>query len=658
MERRLSAILAADVMGYSRLTERNEEASTTTLRAYRAVVEDAIAAHKGHVFSSAGDGLVAEFPSIVEAVRCAIEIQNEIAKRNVAMPDDERMHFRIGVNLGDVIDEENNLYGTGVNVAVRLEQLASPGGICISQIVYDQVRKIVELPIEDIGERRLKNIADPVHVYRILPAPLPWYNRLLSRPGIYLRRSTPVLISLLIFAVAAGVSFYLRQPAALWSALSPATPKRPTIAVLPFDNLSKDKEKLEFFSIGLRDDIIDRLARARDLRVLDRKDFKYEDARELGIGYVLTGNVQRENNDVHVYAKVDNVQTGAKIWDDQIDSKMVDIFLVQDEIVGKIYADVAGSYGAIERTERESASRRSPEEIQVYDLILQEHERLQWRWNRENFTVANEKLLEALAIDPDNARAHREQAYLNVFGGVFGYLDSPLPLDQMTKQASKAVEHDPADPRAHMVAAIAYFFSKQPERFESEVRQAFALAPDDPEILVTLGALIANSGQWQRGVECVMKADKLNSDASAGWYQSTRYLDDYMNGAYESARDFLLKSPDYAPEDYKESSFYAYMDSVPILGKLDSVADKKKASENWGKLLQDRPGWSLEKFKDWYRTWNFREEDIEKLADGVSEVIGLEAKARRVALQNPPSSDRFWSNPDPIKACQLVKATN
>ena len=172
MERRLAAILAADVKGYSHLTELNEEASTATLRMYRAVVEESISAHKGHVFSSAGDGVVAEFPSIVEAIRCAVEIQNEIAERNASVPKNAQMQFRIGVNLGDVIAEENNLYGTGVNVAVRLEQLADAGGICISQTVYDQIRKIVEMPFEDIGERRLKNIAEPVHVYRILPSPL------------------------------------------------------------------------------------------------------------------------------------------------------------------------------------------------------------------------------------------------------------------------------------------------------------------------------------------------------------------------------------------------------------------------------------------------------------------------------------------------------
>ena len=181
MERRLAAILAADVKGYSHLTELNEEASTATLRMYRAVVEELIHAHRGHIFSSAGDSVVAEFPSVVEAIRCGVEIQNEIAERNASVPEDGRMQFRIGVNLGDVIAEENNLYGTGVNVAVRLEELAEPGGICLSQTVYDQVRKIVEIPFEDIGEHRLKNIAEPVHVYRILPSPLPWLKKLFSR---------------------------------------------------------------------------------------------------------------------------------------------------------------------------------------------------------------------------------------------------------------------------------------------------------------------------------------------------------------------------------------------------------------------------------------------------------------------------------------------
>ena len=202
-----------------------------------------ISAHRGRIFSSAGDGVVAEFPSIVEAIRCGVEIQNEIAERNEAVPEDGRMQFRIGVNLGDVIAEDNNLYGTGVNVAVRLEQLAEPGGICLSQTVYDQVRKIVKIPFEDIGQHRLKNIAEPVHVYRILPGPLPWLKRLFSRTNIHRQRfGVAAGVLLLLLALGAG-AFYLRQPAALWATLLSdagglSLPDHPAIAVLPFDDMS------------------------------------------------------------------------------------------------------------------------------------------------------------------------------------------------------------------------------------------------------------------------------------------------------------------------------------------------------------------------------------------------------------------------------------
>ena len=242
MERRLAAILAADVKGYSRLTELNEEASTATLRMYRAVVEESISAHRGHVFSSAGDGVVAEFPSVVEAIRCGVEIQNEIAERNASVPEDGRMQFRIGINLGDVIVEENNLYGTGVNVAVRLEQLAEPGGICISQTVYDQVRKI--------------------HIRR-------------QRFGV----AAGVL--LLLLSVAAG-SFYLRPPAALWTTLlgdagGLSLPEHPTIAVLPFDDMSSTHDE-QYLADGITEELITGLAKFPEFLVMARDStFTYKD---------------------------------------------------------------------------------------------------------------------------------------------------------------------------------------------------------------------------------------------------------------------------------------------------------------------------------------------------------------------------------------------
>ena len=330
MERRLAAILAADVMGYSRHTERNEETSTTTLRMYRAVVEELISAHKGHVFSSAGDGVVAEFPSIVEAIRCAVEIQNEIAERNASVPENEQMQFRIGVNLGDVIAEDNNLYGTGVNVAVRLEQLAEPGGICISQTVYDQVRKIVEIPFQDIGERRLKNIAEPIRVYRILPSPLPSLNRFLSRMWRSPHLGAAVGVVVLLLALGAG-SFYLRQPAALWDRLADghSLPEHPAIAVLPFDDMSSTHDQ-QYLADGVTEELITGLAKFPELLVMARnatltyKD-KPADSRQVGkdlnVRYVVEGSIQRSDQNVRVTAQLIDASTGRHLWADRYDRR-------------------------------------------------------------------------------------------------------------------------------------------------------------------------------------------------------------------------------------------------------------------------------------------------------------------------------------------------
>ena len=485
MERRLTAILAADVAGYSRHTERNEEASTAKLSVYRAVVEESIAAHKGHIFTRAGDGVVAEFPSVVEALRCAIEIQNEIGGRNASVPETERMQFRIGVNLGDVISEDNNWYGTGVNVATRLEQLAEPGGICISQTVYDQVRKIVEIPFEDIGERRLKNIADPVHAYRVLPTPLPWYHRLLSHSKVRLRRPEfAALIFLLILAVAGGASYYLRQPAVLWSTLLSDSTKSAAIAVLPFRNLGGD----DAFSDGLTEDIMTGIARSnRDLPVLARATaFKYKGkdidvrdlGRELGVRYVLEGSVKRSGDDVRVNANLADAQTGISIWSEQFDRKMTDIdFLVQDKIVGRIVAKIAGGYGVIEATEVKSARRKSPEQVSAYDLFQRAHAVLQWDWTPENFGTARAALKEAIAKDPSDPKARREWAWFSVLGWVFGVDYPPVPQKEIVAQAIKAVQLDPADAGAHKVAAFAYFFTKQLDLFEYEARAGAGACP-------------------------------------------------------------------------------------------------------------------------------------------------------------------------------------
>ena len=333
MERRLAAILAADVQGYSHHTEVDEEASTATLRMYRAVVEESISAHHGHIFSSAGDGVVAEFPSIVEAIRCAVEIQNEIAERNSSVPEKQQMQFRIGVNLGDVIAEDNNLYGTGVNVAVRLEQLAEPGGICISQTVYDQVRKIIEIPFQDIGERRLKNITEPIRVYRILPAPLPWLSRVFSRarrsPGLRRFRWHPTFPSRggcrIVLSASAGCVVEHRS-----RRCSRASAEHPAIAVLPFDDMSPTHDQ-QYLADGITEELITGLAKFPELVVMSRNStLTYKDkptdsrqvAKDLNVRYVVEGSVQRSDQNVRVTAQLIDASTGRQLWADRYDREI------------------------------------------------------------------------------------------------------------------------------------------------------------------------------------------------------------------------------------------------------------------------------------------------------------------------------------------------
>ncbi len=297
---------------------------------------------------------------------------------------------------------------------------------------------------------------------------------------------------------------------------------------------------------------------------------------------------------------------------------MADILLIQDEIVSEIFAKIAGGYGVIERTEAKSAARKSPKEVQAYDLVLRAHEVMQWEWSCENFRLARESLRQAIALDPGNARARREAAWLAIIGWIFRYDDTPMPPQEIQAQATEAVELDPGDPRAHMVAAAAYFFNKQLDLFEHETEQAFALAPYDAEILATLGCMIAKSGDWHRGVSLLKKAYGLNADAAAGWYQSTLAIDYYLQGDYEQALAIMRQNPDQATytENYR----------IPIYGQLGR---KQEAQESWLRLLEAERSGTVDRFETWYRKWNFRDEDIAKLMDGVykSGVLTAEAKA-------------------------------
>ena len=402
-------------------------------------------------------------------------------------------------------------------------------------------------------------------------------------------------------------------------------PKGPAIAVLPFVNLSGDP-KQDYFSDGLTEDILTELSRARDLRVLARNTtFQYKGkavdvmklGRELNVRYVLEGSIRRSDDRLRVTAQLIDTGTGTHIWADRYDREMADVFLVQDEIVNQIVAKVAGSYGAIERTEVNSAARKSPEQIQAYDLVLRARGVIQFEWTQETFRQAEDLLRQAIVLDPTNAQARRELAWFGVMGWVFRLDETPVPQNEIVAQAAKAVQLDPADARARMVAASAYFFTKQLDLFAREADQALALAPYDAEIIATLACMISSAGDHQRGVALAEKANALNADAAIGWYHSTVYTAAYLNGDYERALEV-------ARQNQQQEMFYSYLEIIPIYGQLGR---KQDALEAWQALLKVYPGATAASFEDWWRLWNISDAEVAKLMDGVykSGVVGVEA---------------------------------
>jgi TolB-like protein/class 3 adenylate cyclase len=351
MERKLTAILCADVYGYSRLMGDDEEATLLALTSHRTKIDGLIEQHHGRFVNSAGDSVLAEFASVVEAVNCAIEIQSVVASANANLPPERRMEFRIGVNLGDVMVEGEQIYGDGVNVAARLESLAKPGGICISESVLGQVRNKLELGYENIGAQRVKNIAEPVRVWRIVLDRTPSARR---SARLIPRSYRAGLLSLTGIAIVAGtivlVMHVSLQPPRTSASIAPqerpavVQPSTPSIAVLPFTNMSGDPEE-GYFSDGIADELTTRLSRLSHLLVIARKSsFTYKDrpakvddiGRQLGVKYLLEGSTRKSKNRVRVDAQLVDAQTGTEIWANRFDRPLSDVFAVQDEIVQKI----------------------------------------------------------------------------------------------------------------------------------------------------------------------------------------------------------------------------------------------------------------------------------------------------------------------------------
>jgi adenylate cyclase len=448
VDRRLAAIFAGDIAGYSRLMGVDEEGTLRQLKAHRKeLVDPKITEHRGRIVKTTGDGMLVEFVSVVDAVRCAVDIQRGMAERNSEVQADKRIEFRIGINVGDIISDSNDIYGDGVNVAARLEALADPGGIMVARNVHDQVRDKLSFGFEDMGEQIVKNIARPIGVHRV--------------------------------SIAESAA-----PAASQSTAAAApTVNRPSIAVLPFANMSGDPEQ-EYFAEGISEDIITGISKLRWFFVIARNSsFAYKGkivdvkraAHELGVRYVLEGSVRKGGNRVRITAQLIDAATGNHIWADHYDGDLTDVFALQDEITKKVVAAIEPKL--LEAEGIRSQSRRSAEDLGAWDMLMQANS-LFWRLTKTEGEAAIAILKQAVARYPEYAPAHSMLAFAMLMSRVFGWtLVAPQVKDAATL-AARAAELDDSDPWAHLALGYVAHTMRHTDAAAEEYQRAIDLNPN------------------------------------------------------------------------------------------------------------------------------------------------------------------------------------
>jgi adenylate cyclase len=526
--RKLTTILAADVAGYSQLMGDNEEATLRTLKAYREIIDGLIARHDGRIFGTAGDSVVAEFGSAVEAVRAAISIQEELKVRNAELAEQRQMKFRIGINVGDVMVEGGDLFGDGVNVAARLEGLAQPGGICISGSAFDQVKNKLSIGFENIGPQAVKNIAEPVPAFRVVPGPVSVQGTR-AMPAAKRRWRIPVIAAavVVIVAIAGAVAWW--QPWApkvdpgLAARMAHPLPDKPSIAVLPFANISGDKEQ-EYFSDGITNDIITELSKFSNLFVIASNSvFTYkgkavkvnEVGRDLGVRYVIEGSIQKAAGRVRINAQLIDAATSRHLWADRYDRDLKDVFAVQDEITKSI---VTALEVILTGDEQRRAARRYTDVLEAYDLFLRGRNYLFagretgvfMRGTREAHLQARELFERAIGLDPKFAAAYAEKSITYFFNFIMPLSREPELLGPALEAAQRSVALDDSLPLAHARLSWVYLARGDHEAAIAEGRRAIALDPNDAENHAQLGNILNWAGKPEEAIGFIEKAMRLN----------------------------------------------------------------------------------------------------------------------------------------------------
>jgi adenylate cyclase len=521
--RKLAAILAADVSGFCRLAGSDEDLTLARLRALRSdLIDPTIAVHNGRMVKRTGDGALVEFRSVVDAVRCAIEVQASMLERNAGLPPERRIEFRIGIHLGDVVEEsDGDLMGDGVNIAARLQTIAKPGTVCLSEDAYRQVRARLDLAVTDLGERELKNIASPMRAFSVeVSAPSP--------------------------TMAAGS---VAPPAEIGSAANSAPLNKPSIAVLPFDDMSERSEE-GYFADGITEDIITGLTRFRSISVIARNSsFAFrkrsltlaEIGRQLGASFVLEGSVRRARDRVRITAQLIEAATGLHLWAERYDRKLEDIFSVQEEVAQAIISTLVGR---IHDAGLRRALRKPTASLEAYDCLLRGMAHFRGYADDDN-QKAYAMFQRAVQLDPHYALAH---AYLaNTHLAVHGNASAPSKvLDEAYAMAMHALELDPQESNGHRVLSNVWLYRREFEACERHYRMALALNPNEPDRMMGLGYMIVLRGRHEEGLALMQDALRLNPFQPT-WYNSRLGVALYSLKQYiEAVRSFLqIPTPGY-----------------------------------------------------------------------------------------------------------------
>ncbi len=567
-QRRLAAIMAADVVGYGRLMEQDEAGTLAALKERRTgILAPLVAGHHGRIVKLMGDGVLIEFASAVDAVECAVRLQEAMDAANAGLHEDRRIVLRIGINLGDVIVEGSDLYGDGVNIAARLEGLAEPGGILISHAVYAHVDRKLPVRFDDQGEHTVKNIAQPMRVYRV-----GWE----ADPARRAQRPAPT---------------------------QPGLPDRSSIAVLPFINVSSDAEQ-EYFADGLTEDLITDLSKVPGLLVIARNSsFAYKGrsvdirsiARELGVHYVIEGSIRRASARVRINAQLIDAVNGSHIWADRFDRDLADIFLLQDEVVGKIVSALAGALPSAR-----ALPKRRAIDIEAYDLFVRG--RSLAMLSLQDARAARPLLAKAIELDPGFAEAHAWLAMSHHFGWMyFGEAEEEHRM-LARSAARRAVSLDPENADAHIVLGFLRGYEGELSEGVAEVEMGLRINPNHARGWLMLADLRVSEGRAAEGIDCARNCFRLNPHPEGSYYWLFGWVQ-YAAGRYQDAVETLRHKSARGPGVHRT-----------LAAALAQLGRMTEAREEARKFLSELPDFSA---RQWGSTHPFRNDaDRQHFIDG------------------------------------------